>query len=58
MFGGMQGNSYGLKALPHIDSRLKTLIEKFRAICEMLGTSGFKWNDDRKKDIYGKRGLR
>ena len=40
--------NYGLKALLHIDSRLKTFIGKFRAICEMLGNSGFKWDDDRK----------
>ncbi|KAL9242104.1 hypothetical protein vseg_016139 [Gypsophila vaccaria] len=37
----------GLKALPHIDSRLKTLVTKFRAIVQMLGTSGFKWDDER-----------
>ncbi|XP_074294069.1 uncharacterized protein LOC141621515 [Silene latifolia] len=36
-----------LKALPHIDSRLKTLVTKFRAIFQMLGTSGFKWDDER-----------
>ena len=39
----------GLKSLPHIDSRVKTLIGKFRAICVMLGTNGFKRNDDRKR---------
>ncbi|KAH9612778.1 hypothetical protein KSS87_022709 [Heliosperma pusillum] len=38
----------GLKALPHIDSRLKTLVTKFRAIVQMLGTSGFNWDDERK----------
>ncbi|KAL9230846.1 hypothetical protein vseg_006142 [Gypsophila vaccaria] len=37
----------GLKALPHIDSRLKTLVTKFRAIVQMLDTSGFKWDDER-----------
>ncbi|KAH9619684.1 hypothetical protein KSS87_015753 [Heliosperma pusillum] len=37
----------GLKALPHIDSRLKTLVTKFRAIVQMLGTSGFKWDDEK-----------
>ena len=37
----------GLKASPHIDSRLKTLVGKFRAILLMLGTSGFKWDDER-----------
>ena len=39
--------SCGLKASPHIDSRLKTLVGKFRAILLMLGTSGFKWDDER-----------
>ncbi|WOH15040.1 hypothetical protein DCAR_0934573 [Daucus carota subsp. sativus] len=38
----------GLKATPHIDSRLKTLVSKFRAIAQMLSTSGFMWDDDRK----------
>ena len=47
----------GLKATPHIDSRLKTLTGKFRAICEMLGNSGFKWDDDKKMISCGKRGL-
>ncbi|KAL2934228.1 U5 small nuclear ribonucleoprotein 40 kDa protein [Bienertia sinuspersici] len=37
----------GLKATPHIDSRLKTLVSKFRAILAMLETSGFKWDDER-----------
>ncbi|KAK9749796.1 hypothetical protein RND81_02G151000 [Saponaria officinalis] len=36
-----------LKALPHIDSRLKTLGTKFRAIIQMLNTSGFKWDDEK-----------
>ncbi|KNA07598.1 hypothetical protein SOVF_170380, partial [Spinacia oleracea] len=38
----------GLKAVPHIDSRLKTLATKFRALSEMLNTSGFAWDDERK----------
>ncbi|XP_063937062.1 uncharacterized protein LOC135147719 [Daucus carota subsp. sativus] len=38
----------GLKATPHIDSRLKTLVSKFRAIAQMLSTSGFMWDDDKK----------
>ncbi|XP_057517975.1 uncharacterized protein LOC130798895 [Amaranthus tricolor] len=38
----------GLKALPHIDSRLKTLGAKFRAISQMLNTSGFVWDDEKK----------
>ncbi|KAK9698687.1 hypothetical protein RND81_08G123700 [Saponaria officinalis] len=37
----------GLKALPHIDSRLKMLGTKFRAIIQMLNTSGFKWDDEK-----------
>ncbi|KAL6537677.1 hypothetical protein OROHE_012304 [Orobanche hederae] len=37
----------GLKAVPQIDSRLKTLVGKYRAILQMLGTSGFKWDDER-----------
>ncbi|KAL2925447.1 putative malate:quinone oxidoreductase [Bienertia sinuspersici] len=37
----------GLKSSPHIDSRLKTLLGKFRAITQMLATSGFKWDDER-----------
>ncbi|XP_057530513.1 uncharacterized protein LOC130808954 [Amaranthus tricolor] len=41
----------GLKALPHIDSRLKTLVAKFRAISQMLNTSGFVWNDEKKNDF-------
>ncbi|KAL2935548.1 5'-methylthioadenosine/S-adenosylhomocysteine nucleosidase [Bienertia sinuspersici] len=36
----------GLKATPHIDSRLKTLVSKFRAILAMLETSGFKWDGE------------
>ncbi|KAL2895478.1 Fringe glycosyltransferase [Bienertia sinuspersici] len=37
----------GLKSSPHIDSRLKTLLGKFRAITQILATSGFKWDDER-----------
>ncbi|KAL2926003.1 DLA class II histocompatibility antigen DR-1 beta chain [Bienertia sinuspersici] len=37
----------GLKSSPHIDSRLKTLVGKFRAITQMLASSGFKWDDER-----------
>ncbi|WCJ20881.1 hypothetical protein M5689_003084 [Euphorbia peplus] len=44
----------GLKASPHIDSRIKTLVTKFRAIAQMLNTSGFKW-DDQKNTIYVER---
>ncbi|KAL6495251.1 hypothetical protein OROGR_030677 [Orobanche gracilis] len=47
----------GLKVVPHIDSRLKTLVGKYRAILEMLKNSGFKWDDERKmisveKSVY------
>ena len=38
----------GLKATPHIESRRKTLVSKFRAIAQMLPTSGFLWDDDKK----------
>ncbi|XP_021756862.1 uncharacterized protein LOC110721936 [Chenopodium quinoa] len=44
----------GLKASPHIDSRLKTLVAKFRAISQMLNTSGFVWDDERKM-VYVER---
>ncbi|KAL2927079.1 Polyprotein P3 [Bienertia sinuspersici] len=37
----------GLKAKPHIDSRLKTLMSKYRAILAMLEISGSKWDDER-----------
>ncbi|KAL2896468.1 Serpentine receptor class epsilon-30 [Bienertia sinuspersici] len=37
----------GLNSSPHIDSRLKTLLDKFRAITQMLATSGFKWDSER-----------
>ncbi|KAK2651975.1 hypothetical protein Ddye_011831 [Dipteronia dyeriana] len=37
----------GLRAQPHIDSRIKLLKKQYHAISEMLGpsTSGFGWND-------------
>ncbi|KAL2937563.1 2-oxoglutarate dehydrogenase E1 component [Bienertia sinuspersici] len=37
----------GLKAKPRIDSRLKTLMSKYRAILAMLEISGSKWDDER-----------
>lgn len=46
----------GLKASPHIDSRLKTLVGKFRAILQMLATKGFKW-DDKKHMISVERSV-
>ncbi|KAL2905289.1 Transcription factor MYB13 [Bienertia sinuspersici] len=39
----------GLKATPHIDSRLKTLSTKFRAIAQMLSTRGHP----NCKNLYG-----
>uniref|UniRef100_A0A803N970 DDE Tnp4 domain-containing protein n=1 Tax=Chenopodium quinoa TaxID=63459 RepID=A0A803N970_CHEQI len=41
----------GLKATPHIDSRIKTLGAKFRAISQMLNTSGFSHPNC--KNLYG-----
>ncbi|KAK9732984.1 hypothetical protein RND81_04G035800 [Saponaria officinalis] len=37
----------GLKALLHIDSRLKMLGTKLRAIIQMLNKRGFKWDDEK-----------
>ncbi|KAK3221144.1 hypothetical protein Dsin_015114 [Dipteronia sinensis] len=40
----------GLRAQPHIDSRIKLLKKQYHAISEMLGpsASGFEWNDELK----------
>ncbi|KAL5552611.1 hypothetical protein UlMin_040012 [Ulmus minor] len=40
----------GLRAQPHIDSRIKLLKKQYHAISEMLGpsASGFGWNEDLK----------
>ena len=38
----------GLKAEPHIDSRLKHWSEKYSAMAEMLGISGFGWDSEKK----------
>lgn len=35
----------GLKASPHIESRIKTLKSKYFALSEMLSHNGFGWND-------------
>ena len=48
---------HGIKAYLHIDSRWKTLKEKYYAIAEMLDKSGFGWDDTRKmvqceKSVY------
>ncbi|KAK2655620.1 hypothetical protein Ddye_008672 [Dipteronia dyeriana] len=48
--------SCGLRAQPHIDSRIKLLKKQYHAISEMLGpsASGFGWNDDLKCVVIGK----
>lgn len=38
----------GLKADPHIESRTKHWSEKYSALAEMLSTSGFGWDADKK----------
>ena len=38
----------GIKASPHVDSRLKVLKRKFHAIKEMLASPGFSWDGSRK----------
>uniref|UniRef100_A0A803N0B5 Myb/SANT-like domain-containing protein n=1 Tax=Chenopodium quinoa TaxID=63459 RepID=A0A803N0B5_CHEQI len=38
----------GLKADPHIESRIKHWAEKYSAMAEMLSTSGFGWDSDKK----------
>ncbi|GAB4849140.1 hypothetical protein Ancab_040157 [Ancistrocladus abbreviatus] len=47
----------GLRAEPHIESRLKHWSEKYSAMAEMLGTSEFGWDDEKKllqveKSVY------
>lgn len=48
----------GIKASPHIESRVKTLKKQYNAISDMIVTSsGFSWNDEKKmiiceKDLY------
>ncbi|KAI9200286.1 hypothetical protein LWI28_005415 [Acer negundo] len=38
----------GLKAIPHIESKLKFWKKQHRVVYDMLNTSGFGWNDVRK----------
>ncbi|KAK3125880.1 hypothetical protein QOZ80_7BG0610900 [Eleusine coracana subsp. coracana] len=38
----------GIKASPHVDSRLKVLKRKYYAIKDMLASPGFSWDDTRK----------
>ncbi|TXG63780.1 hypothetical protein EZV62_010774 [Acer yangbiense] len=47
----------GLKASPHIESRVKTLKAKYCALHELLSQSGFGWNDEHmmlmcEKNVY------
>ena len=37
----------GLKAMPHIDSKVKWFKDKYNVIQEMLRTSGFSWNNEK-----------
>ena len=41
--------SCGLKAFPHIKSRIKHWLEKYSALVEMLSTSSFGWDADKKR---------
>ncbi|KAB2607171.1 ATPase WRNIP1 [Pyrus ussuriensis x Pyrus communis] len=47
----------GLKAFPHIESRIKMLKAKYFALTELLALSGFEWNEEKmmlgKKDASG-----
>ena len=38
----------GLKAEPHIESRLKHWSDKYIAMAKMLNQSGFNWDDEKK----------
>ena len=40
--------SYGLKVFLHIESRIKHWSKKYSALAEMLSTSGFGWDADKK----------
>ena len=44
----------GLKASPHIESRVKLLKKQYCAIAEMLKASGFGWNDEEKMVVVEK----
>ncbi|CAN6689005.1 unnamed protein product [Malus baccata var. baccata] len=37
----------GLKASPHIESRIKTLKAKYFALTELLALNGFEWNEEK-----------
>ena len=48
----------GLKAKPHIESRIKTIKKEFNIVYDMLygpNTSGFGWNNDKK--MCGSKGF-
>ncbi|XP_062003816.1 uncharacterized protein LOC133721263 isoform X1 [Rosa rugosa] len=38
----------GLKAKPHIESKMKILKKQFRIVYEMVNKTGFEWNDEKK----------
>ena len=44
----------GLKASPHIESRVKFLKKQYCAIAKMLKVSGFGWNDEEKMVVVEK----
>ena len=39
---------HGIKASPHVDSRLKVMKQKYYSIKDMLASPGFSWDDTRK----------
>jgi len=39
---------HGIKAIPHVDSRLKVMKQKYYSIKDMLASPGFSWDDTRK----------
>uniref|UniRef100_A0A803L8V0 Myb/SANT-like domain-containing protein n=1 Tax=Chenopodium quinoa TaxID=63459 RepID=A0A803L8V0_CHEQI len=47
MINGVLPNC-GLRAVPHIESRIKHWSEKYSAFTEMLSTSGFGWDAEKK----------
>ena len=47
MINGVLPNC-GLRAVPHIESRIKHWSEKYSALAEMLSTSGFGWDAEKK----------
>uniref|UniRef100_A0A803KUM0 DDE Tnp4 domain-containing protein n=1 Tax=Chenopodium quinoa TaxID=63459 RepID=A0A803KUM0_CHEQI len=43
-----RGKNKSLRAVPHIESRIKHWSEKYSALAEMLSTSGFRWDVEKK----------